>query len=355
MFLVDLIPELRARGGDATVISLSGGAGLGSRLHESGTPLISLGFEGNVYELNEIRRVTCQMRTLLKKGKPEILHSHLYMADLVARLSTSKNIGLISTLHGVDGWWFEKNRLRSIVKTKLDMVLGLMRESQYIAVSEDVKTNACEHLNLKESKVKVIHNGIKVDRFTPKERLRNKAPIIIQVGRIDERKGHLTSLKAMIQILQHIREARLLFVGDGPWRKSIESEIENLRLSKSVQLMGIRDDVPDLLASADIFWMPSESEGLPISCIEAMASGLPIVATNVGGIPEIVVEGETGYLIEKGSHEQLSARTLDLLDNWPLAQEFGQRGRKRVEMHFTIQKTASAYMKAYEDIVEKRW
>ena len=135
----------------------------------------------------------------------------------------------------------------------------------------------------------------------------------------------------------------------------LESQARELSLDGRVRFLGIRSDIPALLESSDVFWMPSRREGLSIACLEGMACGLPTVTTNVLGLREIAVDGVTGFVVPLDSPEALAKATLRILKDPALAQHMGAAGRQRVVQNFSIEKTADEYVYAYEDILSGRW
>jgi glycosyltransferase involved in cell wall biosynthesis len=351
ILLSNLLPLLKCKGIDITIVSVSNKIGLVDIFRKNNIPVYSLDFNGTIYQIKAILHASQNLKSIIMKEKPDIIHSHLYTADLVTRIAVGKRLPLISTLHSYDKWWLEKRRLKSRIKTFLDYISGKLSKSFYIAVSKSVKDYACKALNISEDRIIVVYNGINPHKFIVKDYQSyqiNNQPLIIQVGRFYKEKGHETSIKAMLIIKKYYPKAKLLLVGDGPLYSFIENEIKSLELINNIELLGVREDIPDLLLKADIFWMPSEWEGLPIACLEAMASGLPIIASAVGGLLEIISDGETGYLIPKGSYEQLAERSLRLFKDFDLRKKMGLMSRKIVERNFTIEKTAKEYISIYD-------
>jgi glycosyltransferase involved in cell wall biosynthesis len=356
VFLSNLLPLLKYKGINVSLVSMTNEIDLADILRENKIPVYTLNFKGNIYKIKDILKAIQNLKAIILKEKPDIIHSHLYMADLITQIAVGKRYPLISTIHNIDKWWSEKYRIKSRIKTFLDSFSGKLTKSYYIAVSESVRNAACKSLRIPENRIRVVYNGINLQNFTVKD-YRNESiinsPIIIQVGRFYKEKGHETSMKAMLIIRKYYPKARLLLVGDGPLRSFIENEIKRLDLIDNIELLGIREDIPELLLKADIFWMPSEWEGLPIACLEAMASGLPVIASAVGGLPEIIVDGETGYLIPKGEYKQLAEYTIRLLSDFSLRKKMGLRGRQTVERKFSLEKTADEYINVYKSIKRK--
>ena len=148
--------------------------------------------------------------------------------------------------------------------------------------------------------------------------------------------------------------ARATVVGDGPQREDVADEIRRLGAEGTVDLAGERDDVADVLAAADVFVLPTLSEGLPMSVLEAMAAGLPVVAAAVGGVPELVDDGETGLLVPPGRPDALAAALGRLAADPALRRRLGAAGRRRAEAHFDIEACRRAHVELYRELLAAR-
>lgn len=225
----------------------------------------------------------------------------------------------------------------------------------YVSVSEDVRGKAGHALNIPMQRHRVIYNGVDVACFPFARRTKSEWPTIVQIGRFYPEKGHVVALKALDLLRKSYPDVRLLLIGDGPLRSVLETHVRQQGLANAVVFAGVREDVSAQLGAADIFWMPSEREGLGMACLEAMASGLPVVATAVGGLQEAVSDGETGFLVPQGDAEALAARTALLLNDPALSHRFGTNGRRRVEKLFSIDFAVARYHESYEDMLAGRW
>jgi glycosyltransferase involved in cell wall biosynthesis len=189
----------------------------------------------------------------------------------------------------------------------------------------------------------VVHNAVDVRSFSPTGR-RGGTADVIGVGRFAYPKDFMTLLEAvrLVEAPCHVRLA-----GDGPALSAVESAVLRDGLSQRVELLGARADVPDLLARSDVFVLSSRSEGFPVSVLEAMAAGLPVVATDVGGVAEAVEDGETGFLVPTADPEAF-ARALDrLLVDGELRRRMGAAGRARALSLFDVSGYRAAYGELY--------
>jgi len=207
-------------------------------------------------------------------------------------------------------------------------------------------------------KISIIHNGVDLEKFNPDisgYSIRTKysmqsSPIVLYVGvfRILKRVHNL--LYAMEEVVNKLPDAKLLVVGGG---RGYEGELirltESLNLQENVVFVGKvpNDAIPEYYAAADVIAIPSSYEGLPVVLLEAMGMGKPVVSTNVSGMPDVIVDGETGFLIEKDNIEQLAEKIIYLLENNEARKEMGMSARKRAEEHFDWAKIAKQYEAIY--------
>lgn len=170
-------------------------------------------------------------------------------------------------------------------------------------------------------------------------------PEVVMVARCIEQKDHPLLLRVMARIKCPVRT---VFVGDGPQLPRLKQEAEQLGIRHRVDFLGNRWDVAQLLARAHIFALPTNWEGLPLSILEAMRAGLPVVASNVGGVSEAVAHGETGFLVDPGDEEGFHRRLVDLLDDPFLRRRMGAAGRARYESRFTLRQMLDKTMAVYQ-------
>lgn len=221
-----------------------------------------------------------------------------------------------------------------------------------VGVSEDA-TRICRGQDLpRASKMQCIWNGIDLDRFRfsgPADELS-----AISVGRLSPEKDYATLLRAVARVVKQVPDFRLKLVGDGSERPALETLAGELGIEDHVQFLGEQQDVPDLLRTAGFFISSSTTEGISLTLLEAMAVGLPIVTTHVGGNPEIVIEGETGRLVPPSDPEALAERILRMLedrDRWP---EMSHSARERVEEHFNVRTMIRQYETLYDEVYARK-
>jgi sugar transferase (PEP-CTERM/EpsH1 system associated) len=304
-----------------------------------------------------------RLRRLLQELRPAIIHSR-NMAALESQLCS---IGLpdVKRVHGEHGR--EVNDLDGS-NWKYLIFRKFMRifMHQYIAVSKDLEHWLISRVGLSSDRVQQIYNGVDYHRFTPEDvkpmallptRWQELDGILIAgtVGRLTPVKDQQLLLRAVAHLRAGHPELgdrlRLLIVGEGPLYPVLIQMIEQFALQDIVWLAGDRQDVPELLRAMDIFVLPSLGEGISNTVLEAMASGLPVVATAVGGNIELVEEGFNGSLVPVGNHQALSNAMATLLMNDTERTRQGSNARQRVCQQFDWDRTVDAYLRLYDGLL----
>jgi glycosyltransferase involved in cell wall biosynthesis len=260
---------------------------------------------------------------------------------------------VLSALHST-GWPDCVGRLNRLLTPITDA---------FIAVAESHGRFLVEHTGFPQNKVAVVRNGVDTDRFAPGHDvvavrrelgLGEVDPVIGIVAALRPEKNHELFLEAARRVVAQLPSARFLVVGDGPRRAELERMARNLGLSLKVQFLGARNDVPRVLSAMDVFALTSHVEANPVSILEAMSIGRPVVATNVGSIHEAVIEGKTGFLVPPGDAAKLSDRILQLLHAPLLAHSMGIAGRQTVVRHWSLQSMVAGYERLIESVFARK-
>lgn len=294
----------------------------------------------------------------IRENKVDIVHTSIRLADWYGRVSAKlAGVPLIfSTIHNTDYWRRER---KYIAYSILDRLL-LVFNTHIIAVSYGVKNFLVRWQSVSPDKITVIHNGIDVEEFTDSTSceklmdlfgLQSNVPTVGFTGRIERQKGLHIFLHAAQYILQSGRPVQFLIVGDGSLCRELESLAKKLEIEQHIIFTGFRSDrseVLTILRLLDIFVMPSLWEGLGLSIIEAMRAGKPVVASNVDGIPEVVLDQETGILVPPNEPKALADAICILLDSPEKCREMGEMGRQRALKHFSIDRMVRDYEEFYD-------
>ena len=223
-----------------------------------------------------------------------------------------------------------------------------------ITVSASIRDTLI-HDGVRPSLVEVIYEGMDLQSIDAMPRapswVADDRPVIGIVAHLSSEKGHSTLIKAVSLLLRFYPRLILSVVGEGPLRTKLEKLAKTLGASRSVLFLGFREDADSVMKSFDIFCLPSLSEGLSSAILAAMSNRLPVVATSVGGIPELVTDRETGILVPPRDPEQLALALRELLDSPDLRKRMGESGRRRVEEHFTLEKKIRNFERLYLELL----
>jgi len=290
-------------------------------------------------------RTFVQLIHYINLYKPVILHTHLFEAEVFTWLSvlTKPKLPVVTTRHSV-------NQFRLVRVNRLLNYFVNIRTSRIIAISNAVKNFCIVHEGIKKNKLKVIHNAIDLKKFSfisEKEKgwLKQKYnitgyPVVGTVGRLIDIKGHRYLLDAWVKIVKIYDTALLLVIGEGPLYYKLQSQAKQLGIENHVKLCGWRPrtEISGLLGCFDVFVLPSLIEGFGIAILEAMATGVPVVATDVGGLPEIIQDRVTGLLVPPRDADSLEKAILEVLRSSDLHRKLVKSARHQVEKNFSIDK-----------------
>jgi L-malate glycosyltransferase len=329
---------------------------IGRRLQQDGITVACLGRSPGL-DMKCARR----LGEFSEQNKVDILHAHQYTPFFQAMLSRglSGQRPVVFTEHGR-----HYPDLPSAKRTLMNRLL-LRKRDRLIACGSAVRTALIRNEGLPENRLEVIYNGVDVNQLShpsadARERIRKEFGfgdddfVVIQVARLHELKDHQTAIRTIERLREGRPMPRLLIVGEGEQRVAIEMAINERQLDDHVRLIGTRSDIADLLAASDAFLLTSISEGIPLTVIEAMAAELPVVATRVGGLPEMVQCNRSGYLADAGDDRKLAEALHKLQDDAGLRQSMGEAGLQVARQTFGLARMLSSYESVYEQMLSTR-
>jgi len=284
----------------------------------------------------------------------DVVHAHttfFYSSLVAAALSRRHDVPMVTTLHvGSLGEMPLRTRFMAGVYERTLGSLIMAQSKSVIAVSHAVADHA-ERIGVNPNKLTVIANGVDVDEYAPAfykgaDRLR-----IVCVGRLIANKGPQHLLEAVPALCDVVPDAEVVFVGDGPMLETLQARAAELGLDDNVTFLGSRDDVPDILRDSDIFVRPSLTEGMPLAVLEAMACGLPVIATAVGGTGEVIRHLHNGMLIAPCDHSGLVKSLTDLATDERLRRRLGVNARLSVERDYSWERVIEANLDIYDEVL----
>lgn len=294
---------------------------------------------------------------VLRKYQVQIIHVNSYVPGNYVRLAA-----LLMRVPLIIDHWHGFTRL-NLKRRVICRVLGRFTDLS-LAVCQGVRTYVLKHCWLDPARVKVVYNGVEQALFQrprPAGAVRRdlglpeEVPLLGLVARLDHwGKGHKELFTAMT-LLSEQHPCHALIVGDGRRRGEMQQMAQDLGLSPRIHFLGNRQDVPDLLAAMDIFVLPSHSEGVSLALLEAMAAGLPVIVSEVGGLPEVVQHEENGLLIPVGDAEALAHSLSRVLRDPLWAQTLGEKARREVKTRFSLERLGQEINAIYDELVLRRW
>lgn len=346
--VLDLCRSLRDRGADVVLLHFESDF-LRDRCRRFGLDEVSVPHRQLYKSLRRLPLFWARFARFLRAEGVELLHSHLYgPVTGAAPAALLAGVPHVGTLHDV---YVVAERPARIRLLQLAALCG----TRLVAVSQDMERFYRQRARFSPNALRTIYNGIAAhaaDRLPPTRGglgIGSQDLIILCVGRLVPLKQHRDLLQAFSR-LRASAPLRLVLAGDGPLRRELSEEAHRLGIADRVHLLGNREDVPALLAASDIFALASATEGLSCSVLEAMSAGLPIVVTRVGGNPELVVDGESGFLVEPGDADALGERLQRLVDSSELRQELGRRALQRARSAFSPETMIDNYLRLYAEL-----
>ena len=298
-----------------------------------------------------------RLAKLVLEKNINLIHTHLPDANFYGALtSLITKCPQIATEHG--DIHHMQRRLVFIFKYFFTGIVA----KKVIAVSNFTAQRLKTIINSK--KISVIYNGINLDIFKihlDKKTIRKKlgvpedAIIIVCIANFYPVKGHYILLKAFSIIKDKIPNAYVICAGKGELKNELVSKVQSLGLKDRFLILGFREDIPELLIASDIFVLPSFSEAFPMSLLEAMGAGLPVIATNVGGVPELVEDGKSGFIVNPGAAEELVEKILFLVKNKTLIKKMGSYGKNIILNSFDVKRMVLNYQNIYKEIIQKNY
>jgi len=289
----------------------------------------------------------------LKREHPDIIHSFLFYGNLVGRIS-GRLLGInlvISSQRSIDGWrkWYHW-KIDSLTSVWTDLIISNSFSGKKVLV---------ERARIPEKKIIVIPNGISVRKLecrVSRESLGLNSSVIVigSIGNLRKAKGHIYLIKAASLILSKFPDTVFLIAGEGNLKQMLVDEAEKRGIREKFVFMGFRPDAEEIIQLFDIFVLPSLWEGFPVSLLEAMKYGKPVVAFGVADVPYIIENGKNGFVVEPGSHEKLASGIGSLLQDKNVRMSMGLCGEKRFKEQFNLEKMIRDYSSAYVDNLKYR-
>lgn len=301
-------------------------------LRERGAEVLVLAMR-EMPEDNPCWDAICSAAAYVQTEQVDVLQAHLTNAHILA--------GVVGQLTGAPVLYTNHGRRLDSEDVEVHRLTG----THVAVVCKYTETHAIG-LGIRPDHVHLIPNGVDVDVFHPGDDrqgplrkefgIPTNAPLVGFVGRLSREKGPETFLRSMLLVHQAVPEMRVVMVGTGPMEPNVQAFIRNFQMDDYVHLAGLRKDMPELMRELDLFVSSSHSEASPLAMMEAMATGLPVVGTRVGGVPDLILHGESGYLVDRADINAIASAVRGLLQDAGLRQRMGAASRERVVQRFSL-------------------
>jgi glycosyltransferase involved in cell wall biosynthesis len=344
----DLALALQRRGHEVAVFAGRPGV-LARQLRENRVPYVEI--PGLDRALNPLRDAGAfvRLRTALRDFGPDLISTHCSKAGVLGRLAArSLRIPALFTAHG---WSFSDGvpgRRRALYRW-LERIAAPLAERVIVVCEEDRRTAIEARVAITE-KLRLVYNGMPDIDAAQRARPEEKPVRLIMIARVCEQKDYATLFRALAELRD--LEWHLDQVGDGPMQREFRLLADELGLSERISFLGMREDVVPLLAQAHVYLLISNWEGFPRSILEAMRAGLPVVASDVGGLREAISDGETGFLVARSDVRSLTERLRQLIESPPLRQALGTAGRVRYAPRFTFERMLEETIAVYGEMID---
>lgn len=318
------------------------GSALAARLPGMGLSWESMSLRGLIGAT-----VSPRLRRVFSQSLPEIVHVHDAASVTSAYLAIRRMPGILPRL-------IVTRRTSTRLRGRSASLLGSDLCTRVVCVSQAVRACVLE-AGVSPEHLSVIPDFVDCRHLDPDAASRDAGapPTIAAIGRLTQEKGHTVLLRAMPAVLRSCPDARLLLAGQGDQCSALQAQAAEADVTHAVEFLGFVSDVRPVLAAADVFAMPSISEGLGVAALEAMAMARPVVATDVGGLPESVIHDETGLIVPVGDADALAEALIALLSNRQRARAMGEAGRQRVLANFDRGPIVGRIVALYNEVLSE--
>jgi glycosyltransferase involved in cell wall biosynthesis len=321
-------------------------------IEKLGIPIFELGYRKRFFVSTVLR-----LARLLRSRRVKVIHTHLFESGLVGRLAAWRAgvPAIITHEHGKTLWKRWHHRLFERY--------AIGRTDLRLAVSEDIRQLRLKHERTPRSKIRIVFNAVDPDPFRPDDTTRirkrielglDKFFLIGTIGRLVDAKSYDLLLAVAADICGRRPDVRFVIVGEGPLGGDLRRTCRSLGLEEKVVFLGKRTDIPDLMGALDLYVISSKREGLPITLIEAMMAGKPIVSTAVGGIPDTISHDGEGILVRSGDREELVKALLGLMDNRETMDRLGRNARMRAVETYSPGPILKQLEEIYQEILKSK-
>jgi len=296
---------------------------------------------------------SARLHEIIANWKPDVLFTHTSDVAIVAAWAKPK-VPTVEVIH----WYWDASSgsaLQEVWRRAVSRWVFSRIGRRGILVAPHLREDSSRYLGCEAGRLRCVENGVDLERFVFVPREGTRAPRIVIVGALNAFKRPDLGLRAFAHLRKELPGARLVLAGDGPMRPALELLCRDLRLGDTVEFLGYRADLPEVLAECHVCWHVSRSEGFGLAAAEAMANGLPVVAMDVPGVRELLCAGETGLLGPEGDPVALADRTVRLMRDDALYRRIARDGRSLAVDRFDVRRMVAGYLDVASEAFAGRW
>jgi glycosyltransferase involved in cell wall biosynthesis len=294
--------------------------------------------------------LTRQVSNLVRRTRPHIIHAHRYKENMLALFVKGflSPLRLVSTVHGR---FEDQGGFKQKLLNRMNALIMGQAFSAVVAVSHDLQNYLKQDIHIPESRIRCVINGIKTNIVSKTDIMTRDVITIGSAGRLFPVKDFPLMVEIAKELCDRVDNVRFILAGDGPEMQQLEDRIKEYSLEKRFQLLGHVSDMESFYKAIDIYLNTSKHEGMPVTILEAMSHGIPVVAPGVGGLKELITNGEDGFLIEERNSSSFSDALLRLIEDKPAARMMGIQGRERIERKYSSRKMVLNYYELYQSLL----
>jgi glycosyltransferase involved in cell wall biosynthesis len=283
-----------------------------------------------------IPKSAIKLHEKVRAFNPDIIQIHSPNCFLLCAWANLR-LPAIHVIHGYSMITNKADTYKDKIKHIINIIADRVVKPKYITVAEPMIKHTKAYFRLPNNTCQYIYNGVDLEEYKPSERRLDETLIFLMIGTLQSEKGHIFGIEAFIKILIKFPDAILKIVGDGDERPKLEALVKSNGLECKVDFLGIRNDIPEILQSANVLLHMSDKEAMPMVIIEAMATGLPVIGFNVPGVRDTVSNNETGYLIHYGDVDQVAQVACNLLQDFSLYRNMSIKAYERTQDLFGLE------------------
>lgn len=316
---------------------------------------IEIIYNNHNHKLYSVIKEALYLNNIIKQIKPDIIHTHLYSSELMISINKLLFNNPIPCISSVQSLISQVKKGKKFIKILFNFLIKKYYD-KFIACSGAVKNELISY-NFNQNKIEIIYNAVNVNEYLESQSYTSNTshqyPTIGFIGRLEPYKGAHILIKAMPSVINKFKNMQLWIIGDGHEKDKLLKLTHKLNLTNNVKFLGAQLNIKEYLLKLSVLIVPSLSEPLGIVALEGLAMKLPVIATNIDGLKEIIIDNQTGFLIQSNNSDSLANKLIFVLDNYQLAKKIAEQGHEFIKQQFNINILAEKQLMLYKSLIAK--